>query len=258
MVESWIALLEAGDPEAAWDRFIERHRRLIFAAIRHYTAEPDEVMDVFARACEALRANDLARLRRYIAQPDHRARFSTWLVAVVRNLTVDWFRHRDGRRRLSTIAADLPPLQQRIFELVFADGRSHIEAFEVLRATEQPGLGFGAFLRELRGTYQTVRARRTGPLMAELAGPPPAESESETADPVASAEQAALLAEALQSLPPQDRLTIQLFVIEEMPADAVARVVGLSNAKAVYNRVYRALAELRARLERAGISGADL
>jgi len=27
MVESWIGPLEAGDPEAAWDRFIERYRR---------------------------------------------------------------------------------------------------------------------------------------------------------------------------------------------------------------------------------------
>jgi hypothetical protein len=34
MVESWIAPLEAGDPEAAWDLFIERYRRLIFGS-RH-------------------------------------------------------------------------------------------------------------------------------------------------------------------------------------------------------------------------------
>ena len=38
MAESWIALLEAGDSEAAWDRFIERYRRLIFGAIRHYVS----------------------------------------------------------------------------------------------------------------------------------------------------------------------------------------------------------------------------
>jgi len=258
MVE-WTAKLEAGDPDGAWDLFVECYRRLIFAAIRHYTTEHDEVMDVFAQVCESLRADDLARLRRYLAQPDHRARFSTWLVTVVRNLTVDWFRHRDGRQRLSAIVVNLPPLQQRIFECVFADGRSHVETYELILATEDSALSFGAFLRELRATYRAVAARRKGPLMAELWGPaPPPEETPVPEDTVSHAEHAVRIAEALDSLPPDDRLAIQLFVVDDMPAADVARVLGLPNAKAVYNRVYRALADLRVRLERAGISGVDL
>jgi DNA-directed RNA polymerase specialized sigma24 family protein len=43
-----------------------------------------------------------------------------------------------------------------------------------------------------------------------------------------------------------------------MPADQVARSLGLQNAKAVYNRVYRALAQLRERLERSGIGAGNL
>jgi DNA-directed RNA polymerase specialized sigma24 family protein len=258
-VRDWTAKLEADDPDGAWDLFVERYRRLIFAAIRHYTTEHDEVMDVFAQVCESLRADDLGRLRRYLAQGAHSARFSTWLVTVVRNLTVDWFRHRDGRRRLSAIAADLPPLQRRIFECVFTDGRSHVETYELLSAREAAGLSFGAFLRELRATYGAVAARRKGALMAELWGPlPPPEVDPALADAVGQAEQATRLAEALESLPPDDRLAIQLFVVDELPAADVARVLGLPNAKAVYNRVYRALADLRVRLERAGISGVDL
>src|SRR6266516_2629265 len=68
MVESWIAPLDSGDPERAWDLFVERYRRLIFGAIRHYTAEPDDVMDVFAHVCAAFRENDFARLRRCAAR----------------------------------------------------------------------------------------------------------------------------------------------------------------------------------------------
>lgn len=259
MAEPWIAPLEAGDPEAAWDLFIERYRRLIFAAIRHFTAEPDEVMDVFAQVCDALRRDGLARLRRYLAQPTHRARFSTWLVTVVRNLTVDWFRHRDGRPRLSAVAADLPELQRRIFECVFAEGRSHLETYELVKSRERPDLSFGVFLRELRATYQAVAARRKGPFMAELGGPPPPQDPEPAAeDPLTRAEQAARLGEALETLAPEERVAIQLFVVEGMSAEEVARAVGFPNAKAVYNRVYRAMAELRARLERAGISGVDL
>src|SRR2546425_816866 len=69
MAEPWIAPLETGDPERAWDLFIERYRRLIFGAIRRYAAESDDVMDVFARVCEALRENDFAKLRGCAARP---------------------------------------------------------------------------------------------------------------------------------------------------------------------------------------------
>src|ERR1041385_9339596 len=73
-----ITRLRANDTDGAWDLFIERHRRFIFAAIRHYTTEHDEVMDVFAQVCESLRADGLRRLRRYVAEGPHSARFSTW------------------------------------------------------------------------------------------------------------------------------------------------------------------------------------
>jgi len=257
MVEPWIAPLEAGDPERAWDLFVERYRRLIFGAIRHYTGERDDVMDVFARVCEALRENDFARLRRCAAHADPTRPLSTWLVAVVHNLTIDWFRHRDGRRRLSTTAAALPPLRQRIFEYVFADGRSHVEAYELLKSREAPDLPFGEFLNELSATYRAVRASRRGHFAAKLAVPPPAIPDAPP-DPAVAAEQRALLARAMDALPPDDRLAVQLYIVDEMPADQVARVLGYPNAKTVYNRVYRALGAIRSHLAQAGIRGGDL
>src|SRR5438067_11803590 len=62
-MEGWAAELESGKPDAAWDLFLDRYRRLIFAAIRHYAQDYDDVMDVFARVCEALCEGDLRRLR---------------------------------------------------------------------------------------------------------------------------------------------------------------------------------------------------
>ena len=55
----------------------------------------------------------------------------------------------------------------------------------------------------------------------------------------------------------EERVAVELYVIEEMPAEAVAKVVGWPNAKAVYNHVYRALAAMRQRLQQAGLR-ADL
>src|SRR5438034_6655193 len=107
-VDDWVAELRAGRPDPAWDRFLDRYRRLIFSAIRHYAEDYDDVMDVFAQVCEALRADDLRRLRSYVYQRDHRCRFSTWRVTVVRHLTIDWFRHHASRGRLSRVAGPLP------------------------------------------------------------------------------------------------------------------------------------------------------
>jgi len=261
-VEDWVAELERGRFDAAWDLFLDRYRRLIFAAIRHYAQDYDDVMDVFARACEALRADDLRRLRSWVEQPEHRARFSTWLVTVVRHLTVDWFRHRDGRRRLSVVAEGLPPLRRRIFELVFLDQRSHIEAYELMHAAEAPTLTFREFLSELRATYHAVATGRRGQILRDLA--PTSEAvENLPADPAGPSatsanEQSQLMERALGTLAPDDRLIVELYVLEELPAETVATVLGLANAKAVYNRAYRALAVVREHLERAGVGQEDL
>ncbi|MGH7567606.1 MAG: RNA polymerase sigma factor [Gemmatimonadales bacterium] len=263
-MEDWVAELRQDRPEAAWDLFLGRYRRLIFAAIRHYAQDYDEVMDVFARVCEALREDDLRRLRGYIAEPDHRARFSTWLVTVVRHLTIDWFRHRDGRRRLSAVAEGLPPLRRRIFEHVFLNRKSHIEAFELLKSGEGLDLSFGAFLLEVAATYRAVTDGRRGRLLRELGpAPPPSATSPTEADlagpgPDNAAERGALLEQMLGALSPEDRVAVELYVLEEVPADAVAKVLGLPNAKAVYNRVYRALAVLRGVLAQAGIRREDL
>src|SRR5262245_46212034 len=98
-MENWLTELRCQRFEVAWDRFIGEHERLIVAAIRQYIRDRDDVMDVFARVCEALREGEMRRLRRYADSTDRRARFTTWLVTVVRNLTIDWIRHRDGRPR---------------------------------------------------------------------------------------------------------------------------------------------------------------
>jgi hypothetical protein len=39
-MQDWAAELQQGRPEAAWDLFVSRYRRLIFATIRHYAQAP--------------------------------------------------------------------------------------------------------------------------------------------------------------------------------------------------------------------------
>lgn len=258
-MEPWIVELRQGNAVAAWDGFLARHRGLVFSAIRRYAQDYDDVMDVFAHVCESLRADDLGKLRGWVDQPEHRARFSTWLVTVVRHLTVDWFRHRDGRRRLPALVADLSPLRQLLFTFVFVEQRSHVETFELLRTGIAPGLTFRQFLVELRATYHAATGSRVGLLPRELAIAPPGEDEESREEQVTDAiGRREFLSGVLRSLPDEDRVAVQMYVIDEVPAEVVAKALGYPSAKAVYNRVYRALAGMRARLEQDGLRPEDL
>jgi RNA polymerase sigma factor (sigma-70 family) len=257
-VESWLASLQSGDSLAAWDRFLDRHRRLIIAAIRHSTTDPDDVMDVFAHVCEALRAEDLARLRKYPTDGSARARFSTWLVTVVHHLAVDWFRRRDGREQ-AVPPATLTPRQQEIYQLVFLERHSHLEAYELLRQRSEPTLPYRAFGEDLRAAQRASNASarrprpRNVPLSTSLADP-----DEDSEHTVHADEARRRVGEAMAGLAIEEQVALRLFVVNGMPAAEVASIVGWPDAKAVYNRVYRLLKTLRRDLKDRGIRSGDL
>jgi RNA polymerase sigma factor (sigma-70 family) len=257
-MDDWMVELRRGSSDAAWDLFIARYRRVIFAAIHHYARDPDDAMDIFAWVSEALRKDDLHRLRRYAEQPTHSAQLSTWLVTVVRRLTVDWFRHRDGRRRLSRIAEGLTPLQRRIFECIYVDRQPHVAAYELIRANDAPELTFRQFLAELRAIRQALTAAGHGHVLRGMTVPSPDESGVHLPRTGETGQRRAALDGAARWLNTGERRAVDLYVIDERPAAAVATMLGLPNAKAVYNRVYRALGVLREQLEKAGIRRGDL
>jgi len=260
-MEPWLSQLNAGHSDAAWDLFVERYRRLALATIRRLVHDHDDVMDVFSSVCAALHANDLARLRHYVNRSAHNARFSTWLVVVVRHLTIDWLRERDGRYR-PVIPTELSQMQREIYRAVFLDGRSHREAYELIASRASTAIDFSSFLREVRETYRRARVLPMMPKRDAATSICNAdELASDAGDPVHSVEQADAarhVADGLAPIAPDVRVAIELLVIERMAAADIARVLGWPNAKAVYNRVYRALDSVRATLERAGIRRQDL
>ena len=249
--------LRAGDLDGAWSTFVDRYRRLIFAQIRRATTEPDEVMDIFAHVCERLRENDLARLRTFAADPAPRASFATWLVAVLHNLIVDWFRARDGRSRAQA-PKSLSPLGRRVYELVFLEHRSHREACELALLTSGTGATTADVRRALREAQRAALAAAVGTPARPVAAAPIAEWVAAPVDAAAADDAGDALRVAMQALDAETRLVIQLFVVDEMPAAEIAQVLRLENAKAVYNRVYRGLAVLRQALTSRGIQHGDL
>jgi RNA polymerase sigma factor (sigma-70 family) len=96
--------LSRGD-QRAWDRFVRRYARVIFAAVQHRLgrwAPPDEVDDVaqevFLRLCKA----DYRLLRAY---DPARAALSTWLTVIATSTAIDHLR----RRKPSALALDAVP-----------------------------------------------------------------------------------------------------------------------------------------------------
>jgi RNA polymerase sigma factor (sigma-70 family) len=256
-VEPWLTKLTEGDTQAAWNLFESRYRPLILATIKRLVPDRDDLMDVYGSVCQALSTDDFARLKSYSLKSARPATVATWLVAVVRNLTVDWLRRRDGRRRL-TIPSALSPLQAEIYQAVCLDGSSHVEAYEVLRARNGFEMPFHEFLRHVRETHNLAPCPQQSHRRSRSSPDPPADPAVPPADLAESAEAARRVAAALATQAPEVRLAVQLFVVEGLSAAEVARTVGWPGAKTVYNRVYRALAALRVELQREGIGPGDL
>jgi RNA polymerase sigma factor (sigma-70 family) len=258
--EAWRSRLANGDANGAWDLFIGRYRPLILATVRRTLPDPGDHMEAFAHVCEGLAADGLARLRRFQDGAGSRARFSTWLVTVVHHQLIDWLRRRDGRSRLKA-PRGLTQLQQRIFTHVFVEQRSHSEAYELVRAEPSCELRFSSFLRELAEIYRIIEHARPGGVMHYLArGASESISGFHEDLPdcrLAAAEIQARLAPALATLSAEEQVALRLYVVEKVPARDVARVLGWSGPKTVYNRVYRSLMQLRELLEGEGVDPGD-
>jgi RNA polymerase sigma factor (sigma-70 family) len=83
--------------DAAWDRFVARHSRLLLHVARRVMPDRDGAMDAYAFVLDALRRDDCRVLRGYVA--DGRCQFTTWLAVVARRTCVDFYRQRYGRPR---------------------------------------------------------------------------------------------------------------------------------------------------------------
>jgi RNA polymerase sigma-70 factor (ECF subfamily) len=112
---------------------------------------------------------------------------------------------------------------------------------------------FGAWLAGIGRMLCLRLLRERGAEQAELTrdGAPPERAGDERDGPAArllAAEDSAELAAAIAALPPGQRDAVVLFHLAELPQDAIAARLG-TGAGAVRNRLYKARAALRARLD---------
>ena len=154
-------LLAASDSEvreAAWEKLIVAHTRLLLSVARSFGGGKDEAMDRYAYILEKLRDSDFRRLRAFDSTAG--VAFSTWLVVSSRRLCVDFNRSRYGRVRASTKideAKSLRELRRALKDSTTAD----VDADSI--ADAQPTIDAQSILDErdaiLRGELRRLSAR---------------------------------------------------------------------------------------------------
>jgi RNA polymerase sigma factor (sigma-70 family) len=180
--------------------------------------------------------------------------FAAWLRAVTRNLCIDYLRGQKGRRRLPVAVTRLPELDRLVFEQVYWEGRSASEAFEEL-STSRTDLSFSEVLDSLERLQQILRPWQLEQIANPSARRPHAASEQVLTNvpngrpnPEATAElkqELVLLEEALDQLPPADRLLLRLRFEQGLTLQQVASALRLGDHRKAHQRLAATLARLR-------------
>jgi len=224
LTDNELRTLLAQDPERGWRAFIDQYTPMLLALIeRAGIRDRDEAMELYVMTCERLAADDCARLRRH--DPGKGA-LGAWLAVLVKHVMVDWVRSRAGRRRLFKSVEQLPPLEQRVFELFYWESRSPAEITGLL-AAQFNAASLEIVLEALDRVQAALTARQRAELLATAAraaapisldaAPEDGERPVDIPDPADNPERQAqtreagrLFEAAVADLPPEDAVIIRL------------------------------------------------
>jgi RNA polymerase sigma factor (sigma-70 family) len=249
--------LNTRDSEEAWALFLARYAAIILQVVKHFERDSDFVPDCFQYVCEQLSANSFRRLRKF--QPLGPAMFSTWLRAVVRNLSLDWRRKRFGRRRFFSSISRLSIFDQEVFRHVYERQLSLADAFYSLR-TIYPTLTRAQLEESSTRIHSSLTAKQTRLLAARQANASAnmgnTAAEMNVPDPSPNPETLALLEErattlrqALGRLPPRERLLIRLRYEQDLTLEQIAKLLDLGNAQRAERQIKAVLVKLREELD---------
>jgi len=271
-ISDWLPALLAEDQEGAWDQFLNGHSPLILQVVHLFERDQDRIEDCFVFVCERLKRNNLRRIRKFDTQGA--ATFATWLRAVIRNLCLDWRRHRFGRPRIFRSISRLPELDHEVFRCIYHRRLRETEAFHAVRAL-YPSLNRGEFadsiirintcLSHHQSWLLVSRTPRLESISASSNDPDAADRDIDLPDrgpnpETHSARQESLIAlrKAMSGLPPQQRLLLRLRYEQELSLEQIADLTKLSSPLAVQRIIQRAIATIREQLITEGITSVSV
>lgn len=228
--------------------------RAIAFACRRYQFSPEDVEDFSSVVMVRLVENDYAVLRAY----EGRSSLATFIGIVVQRMLLDYRNHEWGRWRPSTEARRLGALAVELEQLLHRDGRTFDDAFRVLAAKHDT-----ITRQSLQALADRLPSRAPRPCAVPLDEDLPGVVADTGADSFASDRQrvaeevSSLMNEAIEKLPDDDCLILQLRFQEGMTVAQIARALG-HDQKLLYRRIERCLRDIRRELESTGIASADV
>ncbi len=119
------------DRHGSWVTFLQQYSRLLIKIIRQFEKDHDAIMEKYVFVCSRLVDDDFSLLRKFKPGP---ARFTTWLVVVVRNLCIEEHRNTVGRFRYPALLKGASEMERKVYALRFWKGYSNHEIVEMLTA----------------------------------------------------------------------------------------------------------------------------
>lgn len=239
------------------DRFLSNLpliERILAAVCRRNGLVADEREEFAAWAKLRLVENDYAILRKF----EGRSSLPTYLTTVIANLFRDYRIHCWGKWRPSAEAVRLGPFAVRYETLVHRDGRSLIEAFEILRRENSEIRR--ADLEDLAGRLpvRTKRRTETDDRLETMPGPESSDSlATDTERRGTENRLAAALNSALSGLEPEARLVLKLRFADGLAVVDIARMLGVP-PRPLYTMIERSLVSLRGALASVGLEAAQV
>jgi RNA polymerase sigma factor (sigma-70 family) len=250
--------LRSDEAETAWVAFLTAYSDVIYGVVRTIARNSDHAGDCYLFVCTKLADKNYRRLLAF--RCDGRARFSTWLRAVVRNLCLDWHRSEFGRNQAFASVNSLSLIDHEIFRLVFQGGMPVLEAWETLHQADR-SITYNcvdecaAKLRRLMTARQLWLLSTANTPVESLDANNEESRALEVADPTPSPEMLSLLnetfvqvAKALKELDPGDCLLLRLRFQEGLGLLDIAKLVGLKDAQTADRRIRDAVDKLREKL----------
>lgn len=241
------------------DQLFRANLPVIESAIRfvagHYRLSADERDEFASEVRLRLIDNDYEVLRRF----EHRSSLKTFLVTVIQRQYLDLRDKTWGKWRPSAEARRLGPVAMRLERMIVRDSMEFGEAVETLRTN----LGFSESRDELYAILQKLPVRTTRKVVGEQALVD-MEAGGRSDDALMAREEAErrqhvreTIDRVVGELVPQDRLIVKLHYADRMTVADISRLMRLEQ-KPLYRRLNRIHKELRARLEREGITSAGV
>lgn len=258
-VAQLLGAIQSSNSREAWAEFLGSYSPVLYQTARACTLNEDAAADCYLYICEGLAKNGFRRLLKF--KPDGNASFTTWLCVVARNLCMDWHRSHSGRPRPFKSLQGLPPLELEVYTCRFIHGASQEETLQRLESIF-PQVTIAEISGIEQRLQQSLSSRQQWILGSrkqfEFSVSAAAADEGSDADMVDVAdsrpnqeawlvdrEQQAQLQKSLASLPPQERLLVQLRFEQDLSLDEIARLCGLEDAQRVHRRLSAILTKLR-------------